>query len=719
MQQSVRLPVIASGGVTTADDVARLAAAGLAGCIIGRALYEGKLTLAEALHAAAPGAYRVKGNSRPWPSTRSTDIRNIALCGHGSSGKTTLVDKMLNLTGAVTRPASVDDGTSVCDFDEDEKAHKYSIESAVTHFEHAGKRFNVIDTPGYPDFIGQAIGAFQAVETAAIVDQRPLGHRGEHAPRVSRGGQGGLRADHRHQQDGFREYRLSRACSTRSKRCSARPAFRSTCRSARGTISRASPARSTFPAARPARSSIRPRSIERSIESIVEVDEEVMSRYFEGTLPTDEELPRLIDEAIAQGTLIPIVCVAGKTGVGLEGAARCLGPLRPAAGRSRAEGDRRGGQGSADQGRSGRRRSCAQVFKTRIDPFVQKLSYIRVFSGTLKKDDSVHVSGGRKNIKIGPLLEVQGSEIAPDRRGRPGEIVALAKIEDLHTGTTLGDFTMPPPKFPTPMVGLAVTPKSRGDEAKLSGALHKMVEEDPTFRIDRDPQTKELVMTGMSELHLMVVREQLKKRDKVEIDTKEPKIPYRETIQNKAEGSYRHKKQTGGRGQFGEVHIRMFPFPSGTDPEKFCTKDRFPSMRTFHFDPKYNFLWVDSIVGGTIPNNFLPAVEKGFKERLERGVIAGYQVQDVGVEVHFGKYHDVDSSEAAFKTAGSMAFRNVFQEARPSLLEPIVNLHITVPDEKLGDITSDLSGRRGRVAGHGIGRRRPANRHRRRSRWPK
>ena len=249
------------------------------------------------------------------------------------------------------------------------------------------------------------------------------------------------------------------------------------------------------------------------------------------------------------------------------------------------------------------------------------------------------------------------------------------------------------------MVGLAATPKSRGDEAKLSGSLHKIVEEDPTFHIERDPQTKELVMTGMSELHLMVIRERLKRRDKVEVETKEPKIPYRETIQATAEGSYRHKKQTGGRGQFGEVHIRMFPFPAGTKPEEFATKQRFPSMRQFHHDPKSNFLWVDSIVGGTIPNNFLPAVEKGFKERIERGVIAGYQVQNVGVEVHFGKYHDVDSSEAAFKTAGSMAFRNVFQEARPGLLEPIVTLHVTVPSDKLGDINSDMSTRRGRVLG--------------------
>ncbi len=206
-------------------------------------------------------------------------------------------------------------------------------------------------------------------------------------------------------------------------------------------------------------------------------------------------------------------------------------------------------------------------------------------------------------------------------------------------------------------------------------------------------------MNGMSELHLLMLRERLKRRDKVEVDTKEPKIPYRETIQASAEGSYRHKKQTGGRGQFGEVHIRLFPLPGEIDPATYCNKERFASMREYHYDAAHNFLWVDSIVGGTIPNNFLPAVEKGFKERLDRGVIAGYQIQNVCVEVFFGKHHPVDSSEAAFKTAGSMAFRNVFQQAKPGLLEPLVTLHVTVPGSKLGDISSDMSGRRGRVLG--------------------
>jgi elongation factor G len=342
---------------------------------------------------------------------------------------------------------------------------------------------------------------------------------------------------------------------------------------------------------------------------------------------------------------------------------------------------------------------AAQVFKTRIDPFVQRLSYIRVFAGTLKKDSTVHVSGARKGVKIGPLLSVQAEKTAPVDQAGPGEIVAIAKTEDLHTGTSLGDVELPSIKFPTPMVGLAVAPKARGDETKLSGALHKITEEDSTVRLEHDQETKEMVLTGMSELHLQLLRERLKRRDKVEVETHEPKIPYRETIQANGEGSYRHKKQSGGSGQFGEVHIRMYPFPEGSDPDAFASKERFPQLKNKHFHEKNNFLFVDTVVGGTIPGNFMPAIEKGFLEKITSGVVAGYPVQNICVEVHFGKDHPVDSNETAFRIAGRQAFANVFRESRPSLLEPIVKLHITVPVGNVGDVSSDLSGRRGQMVG--------------------
>jgi elongation factor G len=432
------------------------------------------------------------------------------------------------------------------------------------------------------------------------------------------------------------------------------------------------------------------------LESIIEVDEAVTERYFEGTPPTEEEIAQLLVKAIAQGSLIPIVCVSGKTGVGLPELIEAMGTCAlPPNALPRTAKNAAGEDVEVKADPAGP--LVAQVFKTRIDPFVQKLSFIRVFSGTLKKDSTVAAAGARKGVKISTLFCVQADQTEATDEIGPGEIAAAAKVEELHTGTCIGELTLPAISFPTPMVGLAATPKSRGDEGKLSGALQKICEEDSTFRRDLDPQTKEMVITGMSELHLQVLRERLKRRDKVEVETREPKIPYRETIQANAEGMYRHKKQTGGRGQFGEVHIRMFPLPKDVNIEEWATKARFPSLKELHYDEANNFLWIDSVVGGTIPGNFLPAIEKGFKERIERGVIAGYKVQNVCVEVHFGKHHPVDSSEQAFKTAGSMAFRNVFQQAKPSLLEPIVRIEVTVPMANVGDINSDMSGRRGRV----------------------
>jgi len=626
-----------------------------------------------------------------------SDIRNIALCGHGHAGKTTLVDKLLAKTGALTRPASVDDGTSVCDFDEEEKKHKYSIEASLVHFDHAGKRFHLLDTPGYPDFIGQTIGALRAVDTAAIVINAHAGievNTRRVFKEAGKAGLGRMVIINMMDTDNINFPQLVENIRKQfGTACALLNVPLGSGHDLKGVVSTLKPPSDTTGAL------VDPAKVgQELLESIIEIDEDVTARYFDGQLPTDEEVARLIVDGVAAGSLIPIVCVSGRQGIGVAELLDALAVCALPANKLARKGKRADGT-EVDIPADPAGPLVAQVFKTRIDPFVQKLSYIRIYSGTMKKDDTVHLSTARKPHKLTPVLTVQGSETHAVDSASAGEIVALAKMEDLHTGASLGDISLPPIEFPRPMAGLAATPKTRGDEAKLSVALHKIVEEDSTFRVDRDPQTKEMVMTGMSELHLQLVRERLKRRDKVEVDTKEPKIPYRETIQQTAEGSYRHKKQTGGRGQFGEVHIRMYPFPATSTPEDFCSKERFPSMRQFHFDKDFHFLWVDSIVGGTIPNNFLPAVEKGFKERLARGVIAGYQIQNVCIEVHFGKYHDVDSSEAAFKTAGSMAFRNVFQEARPGLLEPLVKLHVTVPSEKLGDINSDMSGRRGRVLG--------------------
>lgn len=623
-------------------------------------------------------------------------IRNIVLCGHGSSGKTTLADSFLTLTGAVKGNHSVDEGTSICDFDPEEKKHKYSIEAATIHFDKDEHWFNVIDTPGYPDFIGQVIGPMQAVDTALIVVNARSGIEVNTRRVFKEAGNNQLgriivlnKMDDEHADLNELVQSLQEVwgpeCLLLNVPVGQGAGFS-------GVVSVIDVPENTQGAV------IDPRSLhEPLIETIVQVDNDCLERYFEGQEPTREERHRLIVQAVKEGLLIPVVCCSAKQGIGvlevLDAVKLC--------GLSPADLTRSGhnGTGEIEISPDPDGPLVARVFRTRIDPFVQKLNFIRVFSGTLKRDDSVHASTARKNVKLGPVLQVLGNATEPIELAGPGDIVAVAKMEELHTGTVLGDYQLSDMKFPKPMVSLAIAPKTRGDETKLSGALQKVLEEDPTFHLDRDAQTQELVMTGMSELHLTVIRERLVRRDKLEVETKEPRIAFRETIQQPAEGSYRHRKQSGGRGQFGEIHIRMQPLARGTDIEQFATKANFNSIKEFHYDPKSNFLWVDSVVGGTIPGNFMPAIGKGFAERIASGVVAGYPVQDVCIEVHFGKHHPVDSSEAAFKTAARMVFKEVFEQARPCLLEPIVHLDVTVPEANVGDVYSDMSSRHGRVLG--------------------
>jgi len=629
-------------------------------------------------------------------SRNIAEIRNIAICGHGSAGKTTLVDHLLVASGAVNAKPSVDAGTSICDFDEEERHHKHSVEAAVAHFDHQGKRINLIDTPGYPDLVGQMVGALRAVENVLIAVDAHAGIKVNTRRAWNEAGKAGC----------GRIIVLTKLDADNidfpGLVKSLKEVFGNSCallnvplglgESLRGVASTLNIPKDTEGAV------LDPQEInEALIESIIESDEAMMERYFEGELPSAEELSRLMVQAIAEGTLTPIVCVSTKAEVGLSDLMDVLAqdtlPPNVVTRTGQKDGD------SITLKPDPQAPLAAQVFKTRIDPFVQRLSFIRVYSGTLKKDSTIECPGARKGIKVATLFEMQANETNPIEEAGPGDIVATAKCEELHTGTSLGEIELPPITFPTPMVGLAIAPKSRGDEAKLSGALHKITEEDSTVYLEHDAETKEMVLTGMSELHLMLIQERLKRRDKVEVETNEPKIPYRETVQAKAEGSYRHKKQSGGAGQFAEVHARIFPFPEGADPEEFATKDRFPQLKAKHFHEQSNFLWVDSIVGGSIPSNFMPAIEKGFLERISQGVIAGYPIQNVCVEVHFGKDHPVDSNETAFKIAASKVFADIFKQARPALLEPVVNIHITIPDDNVGDVSSDLSGRRGQMVG--------------------
>src|SRR6185312_13308937 len=445
------------------------------------------------------------------------------------------------------------------------------------------------------------------------------------------------------------------------------------------------------------------------IDAVVESDDALMEKYLTDGSVTVAELEADITRALDAGTLVPIFCTSAKKDKGVKELLEALEKygLSPSFASKRIEGLQIGANGTLHQLQPTEQEEfVAQVFKVVNDKFVGHLSFIRVIAGKIQHNHNVVNLRSGSTLRVGHLLEVQGKNTEQVHEAGPGDIVAIAKVEGLEIGDTIA-YTNQAPKlpqttFPTPMFGLAVEPKHRGDEQKISTGLHKIAEEDPTVRVNHDAQTHELVISGVSQLHLDIIRERLKARFGVEVVTKEPKIPYRETINGDGAGDHRHKKQTGGRGQFAEVHLRMYPLSRDIKTqadceEQFANRSKFEKMRSVHYDPALNFAFIDHVVGGTIPNNFLPAIEKGCKEVMERGALAGYRMQDIAVEVYFGKYHDVDSSEAAFKTAGRHAFRKAFQTCRPSLLEPIVKLEITVPSKYTGGVLGDLPTKRAHV----------------------
>lgn len=630
----------------------------------------------------------------------TADLRNIALVGHGASGKTTLADLLLHKTGVAARAGSVDDGSSLLDFDDDEKHHKYTIHSSLVHVEHAGKRVNILDTPGYPDFIGQAVGALRAVETALVVVNAASGlevNTRRLFQRATTARLGRMIVINKFDHDNVDAAQLvSQIQETFGANCVPLNVPVGQADSFSGVVSTL-----TVPAEKPADTPIDPAEINSTLmDAIVEADEELMMRYLEGETIAPAEIAAGMTKAISAGTLVPILFTSSKTDVGVSElldaiTSYALSPLQLT--RTARKGD-----DEVELTTSADDELVAQVFKNRVDPFVGKMTFIRVFQGQLTKDSAVNTGEGGKPVKISMLMDVQGAKHDTIDHAGPGDIIATVKQEDLHVGNTLsksGDYHLAPIPFPVPMIGLAVEPATQADQQKISGALHKVEEEDPTFHVTRDAQTKEMVMHGLSDLHLKVIEERLQSRDKVGIITHQPKIPYRETVLGAAEGHYRHKKQSGGSGQFAEVHLRVSACPQDVNPDEYFVKDNFASLRDTQYDPERNFAFLDRVSGGSVPNQFIPAVAKGVKERMDQGVLAGYHVQDVCCELFFGKDHPVDSNETAFKMAASACFRDVFKQAKPALLEPIVTLEVTVPDDKVGDASGDLSTRRGRPEG--------------------
>lgn len=607
----------------------------------------------------------------------TSDIRNVTIIGHGGSGKTSLCDAFLHTTGVTNRLGSVSDKTSHLDTDDEEKERGYSIESHVLNIQQDGKILNLIDTPGAPDFIGPAIASLAAVETALVV---------VHAA-------AGIQVNTRRMLDQSHQFGLARVIVI--NRIDAENI------DLEGLLSglRESFGAEITPVNLPAGGG---KSVTdclthdsgdadfanvaeihtQVVERVAEADDALMNKYFEqGSLSADE-LRTNLPKAVARGTIVPVLFSNARTGVGVKELLAFIAASCP----SPDDGKQRVLKiGEEEKPIDPAGPFCGQVFKVAIDSRSNiKYSFIRGFGGTLRSDNTLLLPGEKKGMRPGHLLKFQGAELKEIEEGIPGDIFAVAKL-DLHIGNTVfseqqdGKFAMP--RFPTPMFSLAIEPKARGDETKIGDAVRRFADIDPCFKSVQDAQTSELVISGVGDMHLRVILSRMVRQFKLDVNTKPPKIPYRETITQVADGHYRHKKQTGGAGQFGEVFLKVYPLERGADP----------SME-----------WAWDIFGGSIPGQFEQAIKKGATELLSEGALAGFPIQDVKISIVDGKHHPVDSKEIAFKIAGKLAFKDAFLKAKPVLLEPIVNIEVTVPTDNVGDITGDLAQRRGRPSGQQI-----------------
>jgi len=605
------------------------------------------------------------------------DIRNIVLLGHGGSGKTSLAEAFLHLTGATNRLGSVDEKSTICDFYDEEKEHQHSIQSSIVYANHAGKLINIIDTPGYPDFIGPAIKAIPAAETALIVISAAAGietntrrtfELAANAKKVRIIVINKMDADNVDFPELVKNIQESFGLQCR---CANLPTVDNG--SVIDCIENDSGDSPVMDVAK-AHTDL--------IESVIEADDDLMEAYLGGEEIASERIASVFVEALKSGTIIPIVFTNARSEVGVAELLDIVAKYTPSP--SQAEPvELKDGEAAIQLKADPAGPLAGLVFRVGFDPRSNmKFSSIRIFSGTIKSDTGLLRNAEKKSIRPGHILKSQGGETTETDAGIAGDIITLAKVEELktddliHDGKIAGVFDLP--ATPEPMFSLALEPAARGDEQKIGAALDRLCEEDPCFKTSRDMQTKELVASGMGDLHLRIMLEKMHNRSNLSVTTKEPKIPYRETITAKAEGHYRHKKQTGGAGQFGEVYLRVEPGERNSDPS-------------------LEFSW--DIFGGSIPGQFEPAIAKGINDVMQSGVIAGFPLQDIKVSIYDGKHHPVDSKEVAFRAAGKGAFIDALQKAKAVLLEPIVNMEVTVPAENMGDIAGDLASKRGRVIG--------------------
>jgi elongation factor G len=611
---------------------------------------------------------------------QTEDIRTLALVGQGGCGKTTLAEALLYRAGAITSMGSTERGGTVCDYDPLEKTYYHSLKLAATHLEHLNTRIYLLDTPGYPDFIGHALSALPAVETAAVVINAQTGI--EMIP--SRMMQWAERRNlcrviivNKIDTENIDLPRLLKEIQE---------TFGKECLPINLPAKGANEVVDCFfnPGGEADFSSVS-EAHTALVDQVVEVDEELMALYLEQGEIRPEQLHEPFEKALREGHLIPVCFVSARTGAGVMELLDIFAKLMPNPKEGNPPLFYKGEGAEAKELRAmpdPTKHVLAHVFKVEIDPFVGKLGAFRVHQGTITKDTQLYIGDTRKPFKVGHLFRLQGKAHVEVEAAIPGDICAVAKVDDICFDAVLHDspdddhIHLKPLEFPHALFGLGVVPKRRGDEQKLSEVLHKLEAEDPTFRVDREIATNETVIRGLGELHLRRLLEKMANQYHLEVETHPPRIAYRETITLNAEGHARHKKQTGGAGQFGEVFLRVEPLPRGT-----------------------GFEFVDQIHGGAIPGQFLPAVEKGVQQVMVAGPVAGYPLQDLRVIVYDGKHHPVDSKEVAFIAAGRKAFLDALAKARPMLLEPIVNIDLTVPESAMGDIAGDLSSKRGQVNG--------------------
>jgi elongation factor G len=620
-------------------------------------------------------------------------IRNVAIVGHSGSGKTQLTSALLFDAGAVNRFGKVDEGTTVTDYDEEAIARKHTLAASLAWCEWNKHKINVIDTPGMGNFLADAQAALRVSEAAVVVVDAVGGVQvstekvwadadAAEIPRL-------IIVNRLDRERASLERTLDSIRTTLSRNAIPVQLPIGEEKNFRGVIDLVAMKALTFAnddsgkmtegAVPDALAGDAKTAREALIEMVAEADDALMEKFFEAGTLTQEELTAGLNRAVTAGKLFPVFCASGARNVGVQPIADAIVSYVPSPAQHPFPGvDTKGAP--ATRPANDASPLVLWVWKTIADQFAGRITLFRVISGVLKSDATVHNVTNDAPERFGHVLAVQGKTQTHVPELRAGDIGAVAKLKDTHTNDTLGDraagFTVPAMKFAEPVLAYAIEPKSRGDEDKIGTAMQRLREEDPSIRYDRDPRTHELLLSGQGQLHIEVTVAKLRRRFGVDVNLKPPRIPYRETITAKVEAHGRHKKQTGGHGQFGDCKIRMEPLPRGAD-----------------------FEFVNDIFGGAIPRQFVPAVEKGIQETRVRGYLTTYPVVDFRVIVTDGSYHDVDSSEMAFKLAGRLAFRDGMSRAKPTILEPLMNVEVYAPSDFAGDLMGDLNGRRGRISG--------------------